>query len=192
MGFTEALQELAMSPEEVWRSIHGRKDPQIWGTTGRPLCDWNEWTRRRPRRERKETGWVGRNGDSGWPLWSLDFNLPLISFHKLLCLVKTQSWFVWWCIYLLVYLISLSPSFISMEGHNTVPGIMIVSKYVTVSKSRCNPYPQGVCDLVRKTDINLIIIEVLWECGTGRVWLSPDRKHCPAEQQFSGKPQRSR
>lgn len=45
---------------------------------------------------------------------------------------------------------------------------MIVSKYVTVSKSRCNPCPQGVYDLVRKTDTNLIIVEVLWEYGTGR------------------------
>lgn len=58
---------------------------------------------------------------------------------------------------------------------------MIVSKYVTVSKSRCNPYPQGVCDLVRKTDINLIIVEVLWECGTGRGDLVLTvRRHCPS------------
>lgn len=58
---------------------------------------------------------------------------------------------------------------------------MIVSKYVTVSKSRCNPYPQGVCDLVRKTDINLIIIEVLWECGTGRGDLVLTGNTVPAE-----------
>ena len=45
---------------------------------------------------------------------------------------------------------------------------MIVSKYITLSKSRCNPCPQGVYDLVRETDTNLIIIEVLWEYGTGR------------------------